>query len=192
MNKFSGENEKDHGLIISWLESSISFLVKLSLGKRLEGIHPNRLDVYILSWLTLEIAVLIILTFTNLSALTLIILSVLFSYHLFEIAVTSFNSVIIMPIQKKRHRSMPRVFSLVLVDYLEVILIFGIIFHFLLEHDSILKSLKYSVSLATLAGINIDQESNVIFLAVIFEMLFGIFFLTGIIATIANYIGSKE
>jgi hypothetical protein len=117
---------------------------------------------------------------------------VLLSYHLFEIGVTSFNSVIISPIKGEKHRSVPRLFSLILADYIEVILIFGIFFNILIAADTVLKSLHMSVSLATLAGASLSQESDVIFIASIAEMSFAIFFVAGAIATISNYLGSKE
>jgi hypothetical protein len=183
---------KDHGLLISWFEAVTGFLVKLSLGKKMEGTRPEGLDIYVLGWLTFIIVILIILAFIPLSGVVMTILIILFSYHLFEIAVTSFNSVIIAPIEKKKNSSVPRKFSLVLVNYVEVILVFTIFLNFVLDYEPILKSLQESVSLATLAGASIDTESNAVFLTSIFEMLFGIFFVTGIIASIANYIGSKE
>ena len=45
--------KKDHGLLISWIETLTEFLIKFSLGKRIEGWlkNENSLDFYVLSWL---------------------------------------------------------------------------------------------------------------------------------------------
>lgn len=176
------------------IETLTEFLVKFSLGKKVEGWfkNENSLDFYVLFWLAFEIAILIVLVYVLFNNLAAVIFSVVLAYHLFEIGVTSFNSVVIAPIQKKKQSSVPRKFSLVLVNYIEVILIFAIILSFVMESDSVLKNLQTSVSIATLAGTNLDQESNAIFLTVIAEMIFGVFLVAGIIASIANYIGSKE
>lgn len=188
------KSKKDHGLLISLIEAVTEFLAKFSLGKKVEGWvkNENSLDFYILFWLVFEITVLISLAYVTVSGLMAMILTIVLGYHLFEIAVTSFSSVVIAPIQNKKHSSVPRKFSLVLVNYLEVILIFTIIFCFVFESDSVLKNLQTSVSIVTLTGATLDQESNAIFVAVIIEMLFGIFFVTGLIGSIANYIGNKE
>ena len=99
---------------------------------------------------------------------------------------------IILPIEGKRHSTVPRIVSLVMVDYIEVIQIFAIILNFTLENAPVLKSLQQSVSLATLAGVNFETENTFIFLISLFELLYGVFFVTGIIATLANYVGSKD
>lgn len=186
------KERQDHGLLVRWLEAATKALIRLSLGKKLEGIHPDRLDVYVLSWLAFEIALIVLMVFVHLASPVTIVLIVLFSYHLFEIAITSFNSVIIRPIEHKKHHSMPRLFSLVFFDYIELILIFGIIFKFILDNASMMKSMLYSVSLATLAGANFDEQTNAVLLASIFELLLSVFFIAGAIATIANYLGPKE
>jgi hypothetical protein len=184
--------KKDHGTLLRWMESIVGILIQVSLGKRIEGTRANRLDIYISSWAAFEIIILIVLAFVNIGAPVEIILFILLSYHLFEIAVATFNSVIITPLEGKKHSSVPRLFSLILVNYFEIILIFAIMYNFLMDHESVLKSLNLSVSLATLAGANPDKESNPIFIATIAEMLLGIFFIGGAIATVSNYIGNKE
>ncbi len=82
--------------------------------------------------------------------------------------------------------------SIAIVNYVEVNLIFAIIFNFVLDHEPVIKSLQESVSLATLTGANFDTENTGVFVTSIFEMLFGVFFVAGIIGTLANYVGSKE
>ena len=154
--------------------------------------HPSRLDIYIISWLLFEVILLIVLAFIPLEISVGIIFIGLLSYHPLEIAVTSFKSVIIDPVMSEKRHSVPRLLSLVLVDYIEIVLIFGIIYNFLFEHPSVWKSLNLSISFATLAGASLEKENNFIFIASISEMLLGILFVTGVIATIANYIGSKE
>jgi|WetSurMetagenome_2_1015567.scaffolds.fasta_scaffold845209_2 hypothetical protein len=94
--------------------------------------------------------------------------------------------------QKKKLHSVPRLFSLILVNYIEIILIFGIIFDFLFKQSDIIKSFYYSVSLATLSGTTFNNPTSPLFNASIFEMLLGVFFVTGAIAAIANYLGAKE
>jgi hypothetical protein len=181
-----------HGLLMKWFEVITDMLVKLSLGKKFESSHADWLDIYIISWSAFEIAILVILVFFSLDRLATTVLFVLLSYHLFEIAVTSFNSVIILPLKRKQHRSVPRLFSLVLMNYLEVILIFGIIFNLLLGAEPFSKNLLYSVSLAVLNVPSFDQQSCAVITASIFELLFGCLFVVGVIGTLTNYIGSKE
>jgi hypothetical protein len=181
-----------HGLLIRGFEAITAALIRFSLGKKLEDKNPDSLDIYIISWLTFEVVLIVVLVFFTLNAPARIALSVLLSYHLFEIGMTLFNSVIIMPLERKRHRSVPRLFSLVLVNYIEVILIFAIIFKFLLETDTVLKSLQNSVYLAALNAPVFGQENNIVIAASIFEVLFGILFIAGLIGVLTNYLGSKE
>jgi hypothetical protein len=181
-----------HGLLIRGFEAVTASLLKFSLGKKLEDKNPDSLDIYIISWFALEIALIIVLVFITLNSPARIAVSALLCYHLFEIGVMSFNSVIIMPLERKRHRSVPRVFSLVLMNYIEVILIFTIIFKFLLETDTVLRSLQNSVYLAALNAPVFSQESNIVVAASIFEVLFGILFIAGLIGVLTNYLGSKE
>jgi hypothetical protein len=188
----SVRNKRDHGLLLQWFEAAVQLLVRLSLGKKLEAGRASNLDIYVLVWLALEIIILTVMALVPLVSPVKTTLVILFSYHLFEIGVTSFSSVIIAPIQGKRHSTVPRIISLVLIDYIEIIFIFAIILKFAQDGEPVLKSLQQSVSLSTLAGVNFDSESTSVFLASIFEMLFGVFFVTGIIATLANYIGAKE
>jgi len=182
----------DHGILMQGFEAVTAFLLRFSLAKKLEDRNPNGLDIYTISWLVLEIVLIIVLVFNTLNSPVKIALSVLLVYHLFEIGVTSFNSVIIMPLERKRHRSVPRLFSVVLVNYIEVILTFTVIFKFLLATDSMLKSLQNSVYLAALNAPVFNQETNTIIAASIFEVIFGILFIAGLIGVLTNYLGSKE
>jgi hypothetical protein len=191
-NDAQDKDKKADGLLMKWLETATNVAVNLSLGRLLEKIKPSLLDIYFVTWLSFQIITLLLLVFYRFSGFTQAVLLVLFSYRLLEIGVTMFDSVFISVIQKKRHRSIPRLFSLVVVSYLEVALTFGIIFNFLMGHPSVLNTLNTSVSLVTLAGFSFDKTDNAIFAASIAEMLLGIFFVTGVIAAIASYLGAKE
>jgi hypothetical protein len=69
---------------------------------------------------------------------------------------------------------------------------FSIIFNFLMDHPSVLNTLNTSASLATLAGFTFDNPNDAIFAVGISAILLGIFFVTGVIAAIANYLDAKE
>jgi hypothetical protein len=183
---------QDHGILMRGFEAVTAFLLRFSLAKKLEDKNPDRLDIYTISWVVCEIVLIVVLVFSTLNSPVKIVLSVLLVYHLFEIGVTSFNSVIIMPLERKRHRSVPRLFSIVLVNYIEVILTFTVVFKFLLEADSVMRNLQNSVYLAALNAPVFSHENNVIIAASIFEVLFGILFIAGLIGVLTNYLGSKE
>ena len=183
---------KETGLLLHWIESGSNLVVKASLGRRLEQGHPNRLDIYIISWFILQVILTITLIFTSLSGAAEIIIIVVLVYRLFEISITNFDSVFVRVMQKKSHKSVPRLFSLIFVNYIEMILIFGIIYELLIVDASMARSLNYSVSLATLSGISFDNPTTGLYIAGIFEMLLGVFFVTGAIGAIASYIGEKE
>jgi hypothetical protein len=182
----------DHGILMRGFEAVTAFFVRFSLAKKLEDKHPNGLDIYTISWVVAEIVLIVVLVFNTLNSPAKIALSAVLIYHLFEIGVTSFNSVVIMPLERKRHLSVPRLFSVVLVNYIEVILVFTVIFKFLLEADSVMKSLQNSVYLAALNAPVFSQETNTIIAASVFEVIFGILFIAGLIGVLTNYLGNKE
>ncbi len=187
----SDKKTQESGLLLHWIELGSNMAVKASLGRRLEQQHPNRLDVYVISWFLLQLILIITLIFASLEVAKIVII-VLLAYRLFEIGVTNFDSVFVRVMQHRAHKSVPRLFSLIFINYIEIILSFGIIFQFLIDNSSIAKSLNYSVSLATLSGLTFDNPTTALFITGIFEMLLGVFFVTGAIAAIASYIGEKE
>jgi hypothetical protein len=167
-------------------------LESLSLGKAIEGsVHP-RLEVYIVVWMFLEVCLVIASYFITFSQAALNVIFALFYYRLFEIFVTSMNSVIIWPMEKKRSRPIGRIFVLVVLNYLEVMVLFGFIFYSLLGQNSFMLGLNYSVSLATLSGVTIQTESQAIYAAGIVEMLLGAFFIAGVLSALFNYLGPRE
>ncbi len=188
----SKKSMEETGLLLHWMEAIGDQVVKISIGRKLERGRPNRLDMYILGWFLIQSALLVTLVFVNVSNLVENIIIAVLSYHLLEIAITNFDSVFIKVMQKKRHHSIPRLFSLVLANYIEVILIFTIIFDLLYNQADIVQSLNYSVSLATLAGASFQNPTSALNAAAVIEMMLGIFFVTGAIGTIANYLGSQE
>ncbi len=190
--KGQSKEMEENGLLLRWIESGANQLVKISIGRRLEKGHPNRLDIYLLSWYIFLISLIVIIIFIHIGMLAETVLIAILSYHLLEIGVTNFDSVFVQVMQRKRHRSIPRLFSLVLANYIEVILIFGIIFDLLYDQQDIIQSFNYSVSLATLSGTSFNNPTPALNIAGIIEMMLGIFFATGAIAAIANYIGSEE
>ncbi len=184
--------KKEGSILWGGLELIFSALEKLSLGKAIEKDRPRRLEIYVLSWLVAEIITLVTVAFIPAGKLAWIFIFVLFSYRLFEVFITAFNAVIISVMEGKKTRSIPRVFIFVLLNYIEVMIIFAVFYFFLLEGASMMKSLNYSVSLATLSGITFDMDKDSLYLAGIIEMLLGIFFIAGALAALVNYLGSRE
>ncbi len=181
----------ESGLLLQWIELGSNIAVKASFGRRLEQRHANRLDIYMISWFLFQLILIVALIFTSLDIAKIAII-VLLGYRLFEIGVTNFDTVFVRVMQHRAHKSVPRLFSLIFINYVEIILSFGVIFQFLIDNSSVAKSLNYSVSLATLSGLTFDNPTTGLYIAGIFEMLLGVFFVTGAIAAIANYIGEKE
>jgi hypothetical protein len=188
----SDKKMQEIGLLLRLVESGSNTAVKVSLGRRLEENHPNHLDIYIISWALFQLLIIIALVFTSFGDAVKTIIFILLGYQLLEIAITNFDSVFVRVMQGKGHKSVPRLFSLIFVNYIEIILSFGIIFRLLINNATVAQSLNYSVSLATLSGLTFDNPTTALYIAGIIEMLLGVFFVTGAIAAIANYIGEKE
>ena len=119
---------RESGLILHWIELGSNMAVKTSFGRRLEQHHPNRLDIYMISWFLFQLIVIIALIFTPLDIAKNAII-VLLAYRLFEIGITNFDSVFVRVMQHRAHISVPRLFSLIFINYIEIILSFGVIFH---------------------------------------------------------------
>ncbi len=191
-NNKSLKQMEEHGLLLRWLESSVGGVNKISLGRWLEKGHPNHLDYYLIFWFIVLILFIVWQAFTSLNGPWVTVVTAVLSYRLLEIAVNTFDSVFIMVMMGKRHRSIPRLFSLILANYVQVIWAFGLLFDLLMSQTSLSTAFYDSAALATLAGTSFDNPSTGLLVISIFEMLLGVLFIAGAIAAVANYLGNKE
>ena len=182
----------EKSLVIAGARYVLGFLGCLSIGKRISRGHPFHHDIYSLSWLLVQVATIgVVAVFSPGGAFPVVIFA-LFGYRLFEILVNSFQSIIIAVVEHERHESAGQLVGLVIVNYLEIMVIFGVFFSFLGEGATVAQSLSSSVALATLSGLTVAGGSGALFFIGILEMLFGIFFIAGAIAVLANYLGTRE
>lgn len=182
----------ENSLLLQWIEKTAPLIDFASLGRRIGRNNYKKLELYMFFWFALEIVILILSDFIRFNIFVEICVFILFSYRLFEILITSFNSVFLSVLEGKRSGPIARLFLTVQFNYIEVMAIFSLFFFLLLSDVSLVKSINYSVSLATLSGTTFDEKVTGLYIAGIAEMLFGIFFVTGIIAALVNYLGARE
>jgi hypothetical protein len=184
--------KQEQGFLLPWFEKAFRLLDHFALGIIIARGSHKKLETDILGWVVFEVLVIILLVTTNISTVITWTLLAILCYRLFEVFETNFYSVIILIMERKRVRSVPRTFVIVLVNYFELIIIFGALFYQLFGRTSISKALNYSVSLATLSGASFNVEDSALYVTGIFEMLLGLMFIAFVLATIINYLSERE
>jgi hypothetical protein len=184
--------KQEQGFLLAGFEKLFKILDRLALGNLFSGGNHRKLETYILGWIVFEILLIILLGTSRIDTVITWTLLGILCYRLFEAFETNFYSVIILVMERKRVRSMPRTFVVALLNYIEVILIFGAIFYQLFGSTSIAKALNYSVSLATLSGASFSVDDTALYVTGIFEMLLGLMFIAFILGTIVNYLSERD